>query len=502
MVDERTGKTHTYSAKQGIASVCTLRPPNAPEWSSNLQQLWNAVEAGEKRINSCVARELLISLPCELDAEECQALARDVGQFLCDRYSTAVTVAVHLPDKHGDQRNHHAHLLLPTRELTPAGFGKKLRVLDDRTTGPQEVEALREAVARLTNERLARAGAAARVDHRRLAVQAHEAAERGDSKAVLALVRAPTHHEGRATRAARRRGSVVGVARENDAVHAFNRQLRAYGEKRSKQLADLFAHPATTTSPPQTVKPRRVATAVRQPLIHRNPLRHSNPGAFNTASAVSNRKFFDEEVHRLMIQNLKEATREANELAATYLRVRNQRQANAAQLLAYKLLEDPFSTEVVQRVVDARNEYLEVCQRQRSRWKAYGSEIVKTVAAKNEVDAVEHDEPSRWRPLTRRQWAQRRRNARLHIDEQVRAENVARRTVGTPGQDAEERRLARRKWRLAERERRSRYPIVHEWVPNLPPAEVTVVSAPPPEKRGGTRGTRTTQPKQQRMRPR
>lgn len=502
LMDERSGKTHTYSAKQGIASVCTLSPPDAPDWSTNLQRLWNAAEAGEKRVNSCVARELLISLPCELDGEERQALARDVGRFLVDRYSTAVTVAVHLPDKHGDQRNHHAHLLFPTRELTAAGFGKKLRVLDDRSTGPQEVEAMREAVARLTNERLTKAGAAAQVDHRPLSVQAHEAADRGDSKAVLALVRVPTYHEGRATRAARRRGSIVGVASENDELHALNRQLRAYGERRSRQLADLLAPLPKTWEARPTVKPGRVPTVARRQFVHRNPLRHPNPGAFNTANAVSNPRFHDEEVHRLMIQNLKQATREAHELAATYLRVRNRQQANAAQLLAYKFLEDHFSAEVFQRVVDARNEYIEVCRQQRSKWKAYGSEIVKTVTAKNEVEAAESNEPSRWRPLTRRQWAQRRRDARVQIDEQVRAEDVARRTVGTPGQEAEERRLARRKWWLAERERRARYPIVSEWVPNLPPAEVTVVSAPPPEKRGGVRGTRTTQPKQQRMRPR
>ena len=47
--------------------------------------------------------------------------------------------AVHAPNKQGDDRNHHAHVMLTTRRVERDGLGKKVRALDDRTTGPQEV---------------------------------------------------------------------------------------------------------------------------------------------------------------------------------------------------------------------------------------------------------------------------------------------------------------------------------------------------------------------------
>jgi hypothetical protein len=59
-------------------------------------------------------------------------------------------------------------------------------VLDDRKTGPEEVEFLRARVAELTNLHLTRAGHATQVDHRRLEVQAKDAEEAGAlAKAVL-----------------------------------------------------------------------------------------------------------------------------------------------------------------------------------------------------------------------------------------------------------------------------------------------------------------------------
>jgi hypothetical protein len=83
-----------------------------------------------------------------------------------ERYHVAVTVAIHAPGGKGDDRNYHAHILFTTREMFPDGLGKKTRVLDDRTTGPQEVLKLRELAADIINESLAAVNADIRVDHR------------------------------------------------------------------------------------------------------------------------------------------------------------------------------------------------------------------------------------------------------------------------------------------------------------------------------------------------
>jgi hypothetical protein len=80
--------------------------------------------------------------------------------YLVERYRVVVDVAIHAPcegDGH-DPRNHHAHLLFTTRELTPEGFGAKTRILDDKESGPQEVELLREVWETLANDALGQSG--------------------------------------------------------------------------------------------------------------------------------------------------------------------------------------------------------------------------------------------------------------------------------------------------------------------------------------------------------
>ena len=71
-------------------------------------ELWNKVEASEKRKNSTVARELVVALPNELNQEQRRELAERIAGQLVERYQVAAQVAVHLPDAEGDQRNHHA----------------------------------------------------------------------------------------------------------------------------------------------------------------------------------------------------------------------------------------------------------------------------------------------------------------------------------------------------------------------------------------------------------
>lgn len=44
-------------------------------------------------------------------------LAYEFATNLSQKYQIAVDVAVHAPDKAGDNRNYHAHLLLTTRQI-------------------------------------------------------------------------------------------------------------------------------------------------------------------------------------------------------------------------------------------------------------------------------------------------------------------------------------------------------------------------------------------------
>ena len=125
-----------------------------------------------------MAREFLVGLPHELDAEQRQQLAREFAQSLVDRYGLAVDVCIHAPDKDGDQRNHHAHILATTRRMGPEGLTEKTRELDDRTRiklangekgpawGAVETMWVRHQFQHITNAHLERAGLDERIDMR------------------------------------------------------------------------------------------------------------------------------------------------------------------------------------------------------------------------------------------------------------------------------------------------------------------------------------------------
>lgn len=236
IADERTGIVHDYSRRSGVDSVFTHAPPDAPLWASDPLNLWSKAEMAETRMNSRVARELVVALPAELDGSQRKELSVAVSQLLVDRYSVAVMAALHAPGKGGDDRNHHCHFLMTTRAVGPEGFGAKVRLLDDQATGPAEVKALRESIALLINQHLASAGKSARVDARSLVAQAHDAAQRGDMEAVARLVRAPQRHEGKAATAARRRGERTGAREANSSIRTDNRALAYFARQRMTEL--------------------------------------------------------------------------------------------------------------------------------------------------------------------------------------------------------------------------------------------------------------------------
>ena len=70
IVDERTGIIHDYTRKSGVEHSEIFLPQNSPDWASNRETLWNAVEQKENRRNSTVAREFELAFPAELDGKQ------------------------------------------------------------------------------------------------------------------------------------------------------------------------------------------------------------------------------------------------------------------------------------------------------------------------------------------------------------------------------------------------------------------------------------------------
>ncbi len=209
--DERTGDVFDYRRKRGIESSDLVLPDGAPSWALDRAAVWNAAELSERRKNSTVAREFEVALPMELSASQRQRLALDFAGEIVARHGCLADVSIHAPGKEGDNRNHHAHILVSTRRLESGGFTAKTRELDDQKSG--EVDRWRARFAELQNERLQEVGAAERVDHRTLEAQGIE--------------REPTRHLGPAAAGIERRTGLPSRKREEYQREATERLARA-----------------------------------------------------------------------------------------------------------------------------------------------------------------------------------------------------------------------------------------------------------------------------------
>lgn len=165
LINARDGRVHDYTGKP-VLEAFIMTPDTAPSWAADRSQLWNAVEATEKRKDAKVAREYELALPAELEAPARRSLTVKFAELLIERYGVAVDVALHPPDAEGDQRNYHAHLLTTTRAMTSDGLGAKTRQLDLSSAASIEVETLRASWAAMINRALEKAEVADRVDHR------------------------------------------------------------------------------------------------------------------------------------------------------------------------------------------------------------------------------------------------------------------------------------------------------------------------------------------------
>jgi len=168
--DDRLGRMHDFTHKAGVVHSEILLPDGAPARLLDRATLWNEVEAGEKRKDAQLAREIEISLPRELSRPEAIRLAQDLVREQFVARGMVADLNVHLGRTASGEEQPHAHVMLTMREVGPEGFGKKVREWN-RT---EVLVRWRERWAALANERLAEQGHDIRVDHRSHAAQGIE----------------------------------------------------------------------------------------------------------------------------------------------------------------------------------------------------------------------------------------------------------------------------------------------------------------------------------------
>lgn len=119
VTNEYDGVHHDYTRKKGLVWEQVFLPENVPvEWQDRAI-LWNAVEDAEKSKDSRLAREFVVALPRELNADQQIALLTEYiqQQFVAD--GMCADVGIHDPDPPG--HNPHAHILLTIRPLDEHG---------------------------------------------------------------------------------------------------------------------------------------------------------------------------------------------------------------------------------------------------------------------------------------------------------------------------------------------------------------------------------------------
>ena len=160
--DDRLGRDHDFSNKAGVIHSEVMLPEGAPKRLNDRATLWNEVEAGEKRKDAQLAREVEFSIPREMNEKQGVALARDfVKQQFVDR-GMAADLNVHWDKAKDGTPKPHAHVMLAMRDVGPEGFGKKNR--DWNST--ELLKDWREAWSAHVNERMAELGLEGRIDHR------------------------------------------------------------------------------------------------------------------------------------------------------------------------------------------------------------------------------------------------------------------------------------------------------------------------------------------------
>ena len=202
LYDVSQGKWFDYE-KPDVIHTEILAPEGAPDWVFDRQELWNRVEASERRADAQLCREVEVSCPRELSNEQCIELVRSFVQEQFVSRGMVADVNLHRPDASDGGEQPHAHCLLTLRPLDPTtatGFAsKKERSWNEdpdiakavagarkqyNNTGleqdKQELEALealrnvnvwRREWASYANRALATAGSTARIDHRTLEKQ-------------------------------------------------------------------------------------------------------------------------------------------------------------------------------------------------------------------------------------------------------------------------------------------------------------------------------------------
>lgn len=205
----RDGVLHQYSRKKGVFDTFTVGPDGQ---TFDPKILWPAVESHHKRGDAVPARLMMFALPHELTKAENLEFVKDFVSDFTRQYGVAASAGMHLPEKNGDQRNVHVHIIYTSCSVENGPelkLGNKVAALDSIAAKRANIENAGEVWKKkweiAVNAALVKAGSNARIDCRTLVEQRNEAIANGDLKLAAELNREPTKHLGPSATAFERR---------------------------------------------------------------------------------------------------------------------------------------------------------------------------------------------------------------------------------------------------------------------------------------------------------
>ena len=242
--DEYYGKTHDYSKKEDLVFSKIFLPEHIPKEFSNREYLWNSVEKIEKSKNSQLARNLLFTLPRELNEQDRIKL---ISEFIEENFTSKGMIAdcsIHNPMASDHEEQPHAHILLTLREIYSEGKWKpkcrKEYILDENGekiklksgnyksrkvnlndwNEPDKAKEWRENFSKKANEYLARNNIDKRIDPRTFEEQGRE--------------ELPQIHLGTSSYQMEKKGIQTERGNQNRKIIALNLEFRKLKEELSK----------------------------------------------------------------------------------------------------------------------------------------------------------------------------------------------------------------------------------------------------------------------------
>lgn len=253
ILEERTGEMKDYSRHKDkpLASFVFTSDPELRDAG----KLWNFYDAQETRSNAQLGYSFPAALPHQLTDEQRAFIVKDFmrEQFL--RKDVAAQADIHRPDRHGDARNFHVHVLVSMRKVSSDGLGEKVFTWHDKE---KNLAQWRRAWADRCARELEKIGDTLWAERWRWEYLANEqqrekALERGDLEWAEHKAREATKHLGPKASAMERRGEQSDLGDINRAAQDINNKR----DELKKLDAEIAAEQEKLASPPKTPEDAR-----------------------------------------------------------------------------------------------------------------------------------------------------------------------------------------------------------------------------------------------------